>query len=454
MITANFDIFARATVERMLNSVVAGGILFLVFWAILRLCRRQSSATKFAILSSLLGAMAATPLAYSLLSHISESGATLHAAVRLPEWFAPVLFGLWLLIAAGSLARILAGYVQLRKVRRSATPIELATLPNGFQRQVADCRSRPQVTILVSELVSVPTAMGFLRPAIVIPCWALQELEPEQLNTVLLHEFAHLQRWDDWTNLSQKLLCALFFFHPAIWWIDRRLSLEREMACDDMVLSATDNPRVYAQCLVALAEKSFFRRTIALAQAAVHRLGHVSLRVSHIMDNTRPRATGFSFRVIGTVAALATVFLGSISYAPTLVGFASSPQVPWQEISTSTANNIGAAVIPATLKLGPTALAPSSALQKRSRRSPRATPVTVTYSVPAKKTSLNTPRVIPAKSLDARPASHARQAMLVVVEDRIVDGSGQVVWGVAVWRLDFVQQASPQLRTEVMPSSI
>ncbi len=147
------------------------------------------------------------------------------------------------------------------------------------------------VTLCVSDQLRVPTAIGFIKPLVVIPAWTMRELSPAELNTILLHELAHLRRWDDWTNLVQKILGALLFFHPAVWWIEKKLALEREMACDDMVLAKTASPRAYAECLVSLAEKSFLRRGLALAQAAVDRMRHVSLRVTQILDEKRPGAT-------------------------------------------------------------------------------------------------------------------------------------------------------------------
>ena len=96
---------------------------------------------------------------------------------------------------------------------------------------------------LVSDDVRVPTALGFFRPAVVLPSWTLRDLSPDELKVIVLHELAHLRRWDDWTNLAQKFVKAIFFFHPAVWWIDSRLALEREIACDDMVLEQTANAR-------------------------------------------------------------------------------------------------------------------------------------------------------------------------------------------------------------------
>ena len=130
-----------------------------------------------------------------------------------------------------------------------------------------------------------------MKPLVVIPSWATRELSPAEFNTVLLHELAHLGRWDDWTNLAQKVLGALLFFHPAIWWIEKKLALEREMACDDLVLAKTASPRAYAECLVSLAEKNLLQRGIALAQAAVG----LSLRRDELLEPVGLRADGGPF---------------------------------------------------------------------------------------------------------------------------------------------------------------
>jgi hypothetical protein len=156
---------------------------------------------------------------------------------------------------------------------------------------------------------------------IVIPAWALRELAPEELNVILLHEFAHLRRWDDWTNLLQRTVRAVFLFHPAVWWIEKRLTLEREMACDDAVLAATANPRGYAKCLIALLEKSFARRGWAMAQAAVHRAREASLRLAQILDVSRP-ATRYVWKpALGIVGIFSLVCIMAAPRAPQFVAF-------------------------------------------------------------------------------------------------------------------------------------
>jgi hypothetical protein len=176
--------------------------------------------------------------------------------------------------------------------------------------------------VTASESVRVPAAIGFHKPMIVLPAWALQDLSAEELKTILLHEHAHLQRRDDWTNLLQKVVRAVFFFHPAVWWIDAKLSLEREMACDDAVLAETGNPRAYAGCLISLLEKSCARRGWAMAQAAVGRAREASLRIAQILDAGRPGTTRVWKPALGLAGVLSLAGFGVLLCAPRLVMFA------------------------------------------------------------------------------------------------------------------------------------
>ena len=128
---------------------------------------------------------------------------------------------------------------------------------------------------------------------------------------------------------SRRSWARCLFFHPAVWWIEKKLALEREMACDDLVLASTTSPRAYAECLVSLAEKSFLRRGLALAQAAVDRLRHVSLRVAQILDVHRPRATRVWRPAPVLVGGVSLVCLLGLSQAPTrLVSFENASVPP------------------------------------------------------------------------------------------------------------------------------
>ena len=193
-----------------------------------------------------------------------------------------MIFAAWAIAASVGLARLVIGLWQVRKIRKSSTEIDVPQLGPAVEEIFQQHRSGRNIRLAVSDSIKVPAAIGFWKPVIVLPAWTLQELAPTELQPILIHELTHLQRCDDWTNLLQKIVRAIFFFHPAIWWIDSKLSLEREMACDDAVLANTGNPRAYASCLIDLLEKSCARRGWTMAQAAVHRAKDLSVRIAQI----------------------------------------------------------------------------------------------------------------------------------------------------------------------------
>jgi hypothetical protein len=178
------------------------------------------------------------------------------------------------------------------------------------------------VRLLVCDQARVPAAMGFRHPVVVLPAWTLRDLPPEQLRHILIHELAHIRRHDDWTNLIQKIARAIFFFHPAIWWIDARLSIEREMACDDAVLAQTGNPHVYAGCLIDLLERGCARRGWTMAQAAVARARDASVRIRRILEHGHPSSTQLGRKALGLAAGLSVACSAVAVCSPGFVSFA------------------------------------------------------------------------------------------------------------------------------------
>ena len=92
--------------------------------------------------------------------------------------------------------------------------------------------SRP-VQLLESCLADVPMVLGHFRPVILIPVGVLAGLPAGQIEAILLHELAHIRRFDYLVNVLQRLVEGLLFYHPAVWWISRVIRAERENCCDD-----------------------------------------------------------------------------------------------------------------------------------------------------------------------------------------------------------------------------
>src|SRR5947207_907662 len=249
---------------RLITGLALGVFLMIVTTVLIRMCR--NSRSKFAIWFLTLIAIAVLPLVACIV-RVNAGRFGTAPLISVPGGWAIAMFVVWILGASLGLIRIGIGLWHVRRIRQRCTWLDAEALTRtlteegmagtdlAWTQAVAEFSTGRRVSLCTSEDVSVPTAIGFFRPAVLLPKWAINELSGVELNSILLHELGHLRRWDDWTNLVQKILQALLFFHPAVWWIDSRLALERESACDDFVVTETADARGYAQCLVSVAEK-------------------------------------------------------------------------------------------------------------------------------------------------------------------------------------------------------
>lgn len=449
----SFHALAQVASETLLNGVVWGLGLTVFAGIVLRLLSRENSGTRFVIWYSVLLAIVIFPVLDTAIPVRNKVGVA--AEITIPTSWASYFFAAWALVASISLFRMVAGLWQVRKLRRSA-PANDAT--SALLRSTArDFPVGRPVEIGISDKVSVPTALGFFRPIILVPRWA-GELPEAELRAVLLHEMAHLRRRDDWTNLLQRFLGALLFFHPAVWWIQRRLSLEREMACDDLVLGTTKDPKTYAQCLVAMAERSLVRRGLALAQAAVGRLRQTSQRVAQILNPRRSSASGvwkpsFAILAVGAIGILATA-----PHIPRLVAFGNdSPQVA-PSFTTASADpgsaSVGARVFPASAKQEKTAVRRLAALSRPQHRAPVVT-LTKAKSAPQK----HRPLVVQADwrqpPATCQPEDvKAPDVFLVVMQNQQFGPSGTSFWSISIYRLTVFHPSQQQIRNETPAKSI
>ena len=215
----------------------------------------------------------------------------------------------WLAGAVGLSLWHLGGWVQLRRLRLSGAPAA-----DGLRRRLADLAGQLRVTrpvrLLTSAAVKVPAAMGMIRPVILLPATAVTGLSGEQLAAVLAHELAHIRRWDYLVNLLQTAVETALFYHPAVWWVSRRVRAERENCCDDLAVAACRDRTTYARALAALVQ---LRPQPRLAVAASG--GKLITRIRRIVRPSTPapsrRATWLAGALIlTTLAAAGAVFYG------------------------------------------------------------------------------------------------------------------------------------------------
>jgi hypothetical protein len=218
----------------------------------------------------------------------------------LPDFLPPNilswLVGAWLCGVALFSLRLAGGFVLLehQRSRQSRIPSpRILAICHELQGQLGLNRA---IRYLECGWYQAPAVIGWLRPIILLPVSALTGLSEAQLRAVIAHELAHIRRLDCFVNLLQILVETLLFYHPAIWWLNRRIRAERELCCDEIAVSLTGDRLEYAKVLTLMAE---WEKAPALAMAANR--GPLSERVFHILGRT---PLGAGRRVLGLTGSI------------------------------------------------------------------------------------------------------------------------------------------------------
>jgi beta-lactamase regulating signal transducer with metallopeptidase domain len=162
----------------------------------------------------------------------------------------PVVVAVWLLGVVLLSSRLLFDWARLRRMVHDAAPAHEWLV--SIERLRLRLGVVPRVWILLSESVDVPTVIGWFRPVILMPLSAVSGLTPEQIESVIAHELAHIRRHDFLVNMVQTAVETLLFYHPATWWISKQIRIERENCCDDLAVEACGDPLLYARALATL----------------------------------------------------------------------------------------------------------------------------------------------------------------------------------------------------------
>jgi beta-lactamase regulating signal transducer with metallopeptidase domain len=229
------------------------------------------------------------------------------SASRPVDWARTLLLG-WLVGVVLRLGWLSALLVRTRQLARRAARYagrRHLDLVAGLAAEVGVTR---RVRVLHSPFFSMPLAWGVFRPVIILPSGA-DDWSAERLRVVLLHELAHIRRWDYLTSLVSELACALYWPLPLVWVARRRLRSEQEQACDDSVLATGASPLDYADHLLAIARAFYGSRLdlgLALTMAREISLKH---RIRAILDAELDRRPLRSRRGMGTAAAMIAIVL-------------------------------------------------------------------------------------------------------------------------------------------------
>ena len=228
--------------------------------------------------------------------------------VNRTESLLPWVVSLWLMGLLALSTRLTIGLRHVQRLKSEGVfpvPVQLqAYLVELCERMRI---SRP-VRLLESALIQVPTAIGWLRPVVLLPASALTGLTPSQLEMIVAHELAHIRRHDYLFNLIQTVIEILFFYHPAVCWIGNRVRVERENCCDDLAVAVCGDPVTYAHALTKMEQLRSVSPQLAMAVnngSLLHRIR----RIVNPLSSQSDRLVRWS----GGALAIATVFIVGIT---------------------------------------------------------------------------------------------------------------------------------------------
>jgi beta-lactamase regulating signal transducer with metallopeptidase domain len=245
------------------------------------------------------------------LLHRSAAAPAAHS-LQVSFWIAFLLAGWWLAATLYRTMSLVLAWQYLAKVRRTAVPV-------AFPLEASDMGVRRRPRVCTSALVDTPVIVGFFRPMLLLPDWLAPTLTSEQFRQIALHECEHLRRCDDWTNLWLQIGITLFPLNPALLWLNRRIGVQRELACDAAVVAATARPVDYAASLVSIASQRRLAGSLQFALAAWGRQSEISQRVHALLQQPRQWTGMQRAAAMGAGMVLMLLSVAGLSLAPQLV---------------------------------------------------------------------------------------------------------------------------------------
>lgn len=208
----------------------------------------------------------------------------------------------WLIGAPLTFIFIATGLMGAERLKHQSRLLDRGPVLATCRRLADSMNITRQVVIGVCDRIASPILVGLVRPIILLPPAALTGWSMEQLEMVLLHELAHMRRWDNVVNLIQRVIESILFFHPAVWLISRWVRSEREHCCDQLAINYTGRPRAYAEMLVHIASPGLLPGHAAVAMGEnnlVSRIRNILNLEEHTMKLSRKVMSFVTIAVVG-----------------------------------------------------------------------------------------------------------------------------------------------------------
>jgi bla regulator protein BlaR1 len=199
------------------------------------------------------------------------------------ELFFPYIVGIYSIGLLFQLLVLGMGYKSMLDLKRAVHFSVPAEWDASFKRLILQLKFRHPIGFYLSDKINVPLVVGYFKPIILFPIGLASQLDMDQVEAILIHELSHIRRNDYLLNLIKTGIETLLFFNPFIWLSGKFINIEREHACDDLVLKFTGNPMTYAHALLKL-ELLKDKSAPAFSMAASGKNQHLYQRIKRITD--------------------------------------------------------------------------------------------------------------------------------------------------------------------------
>jgi beta-lactamase regulating signal transducer with metallopeptidase domain len=337
-------------VDVVLNWLGQGAVVALAAAALLHAIPRSRAQARYRFVWVACLVVMTLPAVPHLLNTVfpgqpaGHTPASLRPVVSMPTaWWTsstPIL-GLWVLWCCACAARLVTAAVALRDVKRRSRecpPDIEARLPHWSRVRTTGRQAR----VMLSNGVRSAGVLGGGAPIIALAPALVEQLSDADLDRIVIHEWAHVQRHDDLGHIAQLIVGLLAGWHPAVWWLDRQLDFEREAACDELAIATTGSRKGYAACLVLLAGlprgPGDSLAVLAAASSGLRR------RIVRILasPNTGRASSCHALEIVATVAPVAlSLIVGNVpivqSAATSLNAVVTAPHVVLDRIASNSA---------------------------------------------------------------------------------------------------------------------
>lgn len=189
---------------------------------------------------------------HDLTANTNTIASFIDSAINFIEQYLPYLSSAYLMVLLLLFARLIYAWYQSRMLKRQGLIAAAPEWITHFGNLVEQSGIQKKISLWLSEKIDVPATLGFVKPVILLPVAVLNNLTPSQVETILLHELAHIKRNDYLINLLVAVAETMLFFNPFAALLSASLKKERENSCDDFVLQFHNQPETYARALLVI----------------------------------------------------------------------------------------------------------------------------------------------------------------------------------------------------------